>query len=328
MKILSLIASRNFIAVNKDLMRLLGLNEAVLLGELASEYEYWREQDKLDGGWFYSTVENVEKNTTLKKNRQATALKNLQKIGIIEVTRKGLPAKRYIKINEEKILEVLSNKKLKNSTSEPEKLEKSTVPSIDKSWATSHPENGQLDIPKSAINKNNKIKINNNIKKESKVKREEVKKLIEGVNNSNSISENKAIIEKTKKPLTNNSLTAKKDSFNKLIESYTKNEKLQEELKEYLKARKAIKAPLTDRAIKLFLNRLDELTNDDEEKIRIVQNSIMNGWKSFYPLKSDQNEQLNNKSSYNLDEYVKTMDKFATNDEPPKWNGQTLGQWF
>lgn len=327
MGILSLIASRNFIAVNKDLMRLLGLDEAVLLGELASEYAYWHEQNKLDGGWFYSTVENVEKNTTLKKNRQATALKNLQKIGIIEVTRKGLPAKRYIKINEEKILDVLSNKKLKNSTSEPEKLEKSTVPSVDENRPTSRTENGQLDIPKSAINKNNRIKINNNIKKESKVKREEEKKLIEKVNNSNSISENKSIIKNTKKPLTNNSLTEKNDSFDKLIESYTKNEKIQEELKEYLKVRKTMKAPLTNRAIKLFLSRLSDLTNDDAEKLRIIQNSIMNGWKTFYPLKPDQKEQLNNKSSYNLDEYVKTMDTFA-DDEPPKWHGQTLGQWF
>jgi len=327
MGILSLIASRNFIAVNKDLMRLLGLDEAVLLGELASEYAYWHEQNKLDGGWFYSTVENVEKNTTLKKNRQATALKNLQKIGIIEVKRKGLPAKRYIKINEEKILDVLSNKKLKNSTSEPEKLEKSTDLSVDEKQPTSRTENGQLDVPKTAINKNNRIKINNNIKKERKVKREEEKKLIEKVNNSNSISENKSIIENTKNPLTNNSLTEKNDSFDKLIESYTKNEKIQEELKEYLKVRKTMKAPLTNRAIKLFLSRLSDLTNDDAEKLRIIQNSIMNGWKTFYPLKPDQKEQLNNKSSYNLDEYVKMMDTFA-DDEPPKWHGQTLGQWF
>ena len=327
MSFLKLIASNNFITVNKDLMRVLGLEEAVILGELASEYEYWKSQGKLDNEWFYSTVENVEKNTTLKKNRQASALKNLQKIGIIEVKRKGLPAKRYIKINEEKILDVLSNKKLKNSTSEPEKPEKSTVPSVDEKRPTSCTENGQLDVPKSAINNNKEKIINNNIKKERKTKREEEKKLIEEVNKSNSISENNSIIENTKKPLTNCSLTAKNDSFNKLIESYTKNEKIQEELKEYLKVRKTMKAPLTNRAIKLFLSRLSDLTNDDAEKLRIIQNSIMNGWKTFYPLKPDQKEQLNNKSSYNLDEYVKMMDTFA-DDEPPKWHGQTLGQWF
>ena len=103
MSILSLIASRNFISVNKDLMRLLGIEEAILLGELASEYDYWLSQGKLDNGWFFPTVENIEKNTTLTKYKQKKALENLQSQGFISIKRKGLPAKRYIKINEAKL---------------------------------------------------------------------------------------------------------------------------------------------------------------------------------------------------------------------------------
>ena len=65
MGILQLISTSNFITVNKDLIKELGLEEAILLGELASEYEYWQKKDEIQDGYFYSTIENIEKETTL-----------------------------------------------------------------------------------------------------------------------------------------------------------------------------------------------------------------------------------------------------------------------
>lgn len=104
----------------------------------------------------------------------------------------------------------------------------------------------------------------------------------------------------------------RKISFNDIIEEYTQNEQLRSELKEHLKTRKAKKAPFTNRALILSLNKLDTLANTDEEKIIIVQNSIMNGWSSFFKLNNDHPQYLNNKkcnsfhqepASYNIDEY-------------------------
>ena len=46
----------------------------------------------------------------------------------------------------------------------------------------------------------------------------------------------------------------------------------------------------TTRAFKLALNKLDELSNDDKEKIKIVNQSVMNSWKSFYELKEETNK--------------------------------------
>ena len=43
----SLLASSKYIIVNKDLIQILGLNEAVILGELCSEYSYWANTQKL-----------------------------------------------------------------------------------------------------------------------------------------------------------------------------------------------------------------------------------------------------------------------------------------
>lgn len=83
----------------------------------------------------------------------------------------------------------------------------------------------------------------------------------------------------------------KKQSFDDLINSYTQNEELREELKNHLATRKAKKATLTNRAIELSLKNLDSLVeskpiNDQEnEKIKIVQQSIAYGWTGFFELK-------------------------------------------
>lgn len=87
-----------------------------------------------------------------------------------------------------------------------------------------------------------------------------------------------------------------------MIESYTDNEELKNELKEHLKTRKAKKCALTNHAIELSLKTLDKLANTDKEKILIVQKSIENGWTSFFPLSSRQQKE-NKKSNYNIEEY-------------------------
>lgn len=91
-------------------------------------------------------------------------------------------------------------------------------------------------------------------------------------------------------------------SFDELIDSYTENPVLREELKEHLKTRRAKRAALNNHAIELSLKRLDELTGSTKEKIKIVQNSIINGWTGFYPLSQDAQKRLD-KPSYDLSKY-------------------------
>ena len=106
-RILQLLATSSFITINKEIAKKFGLDSAVLLGELASELDYWTKKNGLVDGYFFSTVENIEENTTLKEHRQRKAINNLKSLGILDVTVKGLPAKRYIKIDENKLLEYL-----------------------------------------------------------------------------------------------------------------------------------------------------------------------------------------------------------------------------
>lgn len=131
MSVLNLLAGNNFLVVNKDLMKMLGLESAVMLGELASEYVYWEAQGKLDNGFFYSTVENVENNTTLTGYQQREALKKLKELGLVEIERKGIPAKRYIKVCEQQVVKIFNNCMSKNFTTGNENFKELDVENFD-----------------------------------------------------------------------------------------------------------------------------------------------------------------------------------------------------
>lgn len=115
MGIIDLLRKDNYIIANKTIAQTLGLDEAIIIGELASEFAYWRSKDELQDGYFYSTVENVENNTTLSAHRQRSALNNLKKAGIVDVKVMGLPARRFIKIFELELERVVTNKLDENS---------------------------------------------------------------------------------------------------------------------------------------------------------------------------------------------------------------------
>ena len=83
----------------------------------------------------------------------------------------------------------------------------------------------------------------------------------------------------------------KPDSVYSVITEYTDNEKLITAIKDFSKFRKAIKAPMTDRALQLCLNKLDKLADTDELKIAILEQSIERGWKGLYPLKEEQKQE-------------------------------------
>ena len=56
---------------------------------------------------------------------------------------------------------------------------------------------------------------------------------------------------------------------------------------DFIEFRKKIRAPMTDRAIQLFHTQLDKLAPDDVTKIAIINQSIVQGWKGVFPLKTD-----------------------------------------
>lgn len=142
MSALKLLATSNYISVNKTLIKLFGLAEAVILGELCSEYEYWEEHEQLtEDGMFYCTAVKLEENTGLSEYQQRQAVQSLKNAGILETKLKGLPATKYFRIDENKLFSFLQTssekikeldvKKLNSSNNQIIKKEKKSL--IDKS---------------------------------------------------------------------------------------------------------------------------------------------------------------------------------------------------
>ena len=78
-----------------------------------------------------------------------------------------------------------------------------------------------------------------------------------------------------------------KNGYGEIIDSYTDNEELRTALWEFIKMRKFIKKPMTDRALKGIINKLDTLASTDTDKIAILDQSITTSWQGVFPLSQD-----------------------------------------
>lgn len=120
MNIISLLAGDNYVVVNRDLIKELGVKTALMFSELCSEYNYFEQQEKLEDGWFYSTIDNVTSRIGLSNYEQSIAIKALEKEGLIKCEVRGIPATRHIFIDLKKV----ENKFLKNLKTGFKKIQK------------------------------------------------------------------------------------------------------------------------------------------------------------------------------------------------------------
>ena len=79
----------------------------------------------------------------------------------------------------------------------------------------------------------------------------------------------------------------KENTLASLLESYTDNAELLEALRGFVEMRREKGRSLTKRALRLNLSKLDKLSSTDEEKIAIVNETVMRGWLGFFPLKQE-----------------------------------------
>ena len=111
---------------------------------------------------------------------------------------------------------------------------------------------------------------------------------------------------------TNKITTNKKKEAKKKTSSYmdvlnsVNNIELKEALLEFIKMRKMLKKPLTDKALQLAIKKLIKITNDENEQIQIVNTTIEHSWLSFYPLKKDETT----KETHNYSTNVKKVNSF------------------
>ena len=111
----------DFIRVPRPFIRRFNLNTAVMLSEIYSEYTYWKDRDGLQqGGWFFSTVENMYYNTGLSKHQQLVSCKELEAYGIIKIRYHGMPKKRYFKFDSSAFNKLYADFELNANSSDEE----------------------------------------------------------------------------------------------------------------------------------------------------------------------------------------------------------------
>lgn len=110
---ISLLSSTAYLIVNKDLSQKVGLQAAALLADLISKQVYFEnKQGNID--YFFNTADNIQKDTTLSPYQQRAAIAILKRFNLITTKRKGIPAKRYFKVNAGQVMQFLNNKELTN----------------------------------------------------------------------------------------------------------------------------------------------------------------------------------------------------------------------
>lgn len=181
-----LLSTDGFIIYNKKLARTIGINPAILLGYLCSEYNFYLTNGQLDDEMFFCTREKIKYNTGLTETEQRTATKKLKELGMIETQLKGMPSKTYYKINESNIFSVLSREEnliTRSKESSQQDLRNPHNKALE-NITTRHNDSLQHGIRNPHTNNNihNNIKQNtkDNIKKNSK-KRSKIDTKIESI---------------------------------------------------------------------------------------------------------------------------------------------------
>ena len=86
-------------------------------------------------------------------------------------------------------------------------------------------------------------------------------------------------------------------------------DELMDALQDFVDMRKKIKAPMTDRAMSILLGKLHKLSGGDvQTMISILNQSIMNSWKSVYPIKDDMKNASNKVAQQLQDSYAMMTD--------------------
>lgn len=102
-----------FWSVNKKIALLFGIESALILSDLISKEKYFEDRNQLQpDGSFFNDQESIEKDTTLSPHKQRKALKLLSEYNLIEIEKKGIPAKNYYKLNHSIITEILVTKEI------------------------------------------------------------------------------------------------------------------------------------------------------------------------------------------------------------------------
>ena len=269
MGLVQLFASNNWLSINRTLMKVLGLKTTVLLGELCSEYDYWEREGKLVDGMFYCSIEHLEEQTTLSRYEQTTAINQLKELGILDVMLKGVPATRYFKFNKSQFVNFLQSGLLETNKLDSKKLYSSN---------TINTSNKEEDIVSTYVDTEISGEISSNDT--------ETISHVSGNRTEGSIYKYNRTPQKNLTP----EKPKKKNLWEKCMDEINRRYKdtiVYDAIVEYLgyRLKSTIHRIGYDGWVGL-LNKLDKLGKTDEEKCKIIEQSIKMKWDTFAELKT------------------------------------------
>lgn len=102
------------------------------------------------------------------------------------------------------------------------------------------------------------------------------------------------------------------ENFDSIIQKSTESEELREALVEFVKFRKLIKKPMTNKALELIIAKLNKLGASDRERAAIINQSIERGWSGVFSLKDEEPQskgyQVDPRKLYHMpDSYLKEI---------------------
>ena len=117
----------------------------------------------------------------------------------------------------------------------------------------------------------------------------------------------------------------KTTGYDEILSSVSSDE-LRDLYTEYIKMRKFIKSPMTDRALTMLIKKVNELEPYSvERQKKLLETAIVNNWKSVYPLKDEPKEKhrsFNSEDFFNAavkrSSFEREVIKRTEEKEPPK----------
>lgn len=106
----------------------------------------------------------------------------------------------------------------------------------------------------------------------------------------------------------------RKTSYDEIL-SKIEDDELRKTYYEFIKMRQMIKSPMTDKALEMLIDKVEKLEPlDIDRQKRLLENAIMNNWKSVYPLKDERQQGNQQTNSYRKpepkeDEFTRTLRK-------------------
>ena len=110
----------------------------------------------------------------------------------------------------------------------------------------------------------------------------------------------------TSNKTTNNTSNKKesKNTYDEIINSLIPDEDVKNAIYDFIKMRKLIKKPMTDRALSMLINKLNKLSSSKDIQIKILEKSILNNWQDIYEYKEEKkNESSSRPNNTNGSKY-------------------------